>query len=518
LFRPVAIAVLLVATLSASPQEQAWLEQARTALGRGDFNAARTAASRVLTQNAASAEAEVILGLADTAEAQIRSAEKHFAKAVSLQPSNYRAHTYLGSTYLRQRRLNEAQRAFLRVLQLSPGNAVAQYNLGLIAVLQGKPAAALPYFSAVHQSNPADAAALIALIECQLDLKQGRAARDSAQKLDRLLPADSPELLQVGAALATHGEYSTALPLLRRFAAANPASFDAGYNLGLALLHTGNLEEAEEVIKRLLREAPKAESFNLLGAVQEKRGQQKEAVRAFAEAARLGPNNEDFRIDYGSSLVTAGLLDEATTAFSRSVAELPESLRLRLGLGSVLYLSGKYEEAAQTMLECIRRAPRFAPAYDLLGKIFESAPERQEEIVAAFQTYLQGGAQDAAAHCHYGIMLYSRAEGEGTDRFIAAKEHLRRALKLNPRLAQAHVQLGIISQAESNWTDAVASYQRAVALDPSYATARYRLGSAYQKLGNRAKAQIELDAFRALKQKEKEHEKESVMRSVSPAR
>jgi tetratricopeptide (TPR) repeat protein len=511
----VAFSILLAATSSASPQEQTWLEQARVALANGDFAAARTAAGQALSQNGASAEAEVILGLVDTAGEQLRSAEAHFAEAVSLQPSNYRAHTYLGSTYLRQGRLVEAQRAFSRVLQLNPGNAVAQYNLGVIASLQRKPAVAIPYFSAVHQLNPGDAAALVALLECQLDLKQSRAARDSAQKLDKLLPADSPVLLQVGAALASRGEYATALPLLRRFATANPASLDAAYNLALVLFHTGALEEAESVVRRLLGNAPKAETYNLLGSVIEKRGQKKQAVQAFAEAVRLAPGNEDFRIDHGSSLINADVLDEAIAAFSRAVADLPESMRLRLGLGSALYLSGRYDEAAQAMLECIRRAPGFAPAYDLLGKMFDSAPERQVEIMEAFRKYLQTGAQNAVAHAHYATMLYARAQGEGPARFLEAKQHLRRALTLNPRLAQAHVQLGVILQAEGSLSEAVASYQRGVALAPSYAAARYRLASAYQKLGNRARAQIELEAFRTLKDKEKEEERQALLRGVS---
>jgi Flp pilus assembly protein TadD len=112
-------------------------------------------------------------------------------------------------------------------------------------------------------------------------------------------------------------------------------------------------------------------------------------------------------------------------------------------------------------------------------------------------------------------MLYSKAEGEGTVRSMEAKQHLRRALTLNPRLGQAHVQLGVILQAEGNLSEAVASYQRGVALAPGYAAARYRLASAYQRLGNRSRAQIELDAFRKLKEKEKEEETQALLRGVS---
>jgi tetratricopeptide (TPR) repeat protein len=514
--RSVAVAVLL-SGLVAFAQGQAPLEQARQALARGDFGGARAAATQALAQNSGSAEAELIVGLADTAEGQIAAAEKHFLKAVSLSPSDYRAHTYLGSTYLRQQRLGEAKAAFSRVVQLSPGNAVAQYNLGVIAAIERNPAVAVKHFSAVHQAHPTDQAALIGLLESQLDLKHNEAVRDTAKKLDNLLTSDSPALLQVGTVLAARGQYQPALPLLRRFVAANPRSSDAVYNLGLALLHTGALEEAETLLSGLLREAPTAETHNLIGAVQERRGKQTEAVQSFEQAVRLAPGNEDFRIDYGSSLANAGLLDQAITVFSAGIANLSQSMRLRLGLGSTLYLASKYDAAAQALLDAVRINPKFAPAYDLLGKMFEAVPERQEEIFTVFRSYLEQGAGDAAAHCHYALMLYSRAAGEDPNRFSDAKKHLRRALTLNPRLAEAHVQLGVISESEGNLIQGVASYQRAVALAPSYATARYRLGLGYQKLGQAAKAKVELDAFRKLKNTEREREAEVVMKRVGAA-
>ena len=161
--------LLLVILLALSVTRLSWsdeaeLGKARAAIAKGDVVTARAAARQVLITNPGSAEAEAILGLADTAEAQLGTAAQHFEKSVALQPANFRAHTYLGSTYLRLQRLPEARKAFLKVLVLQPGNEVAQYNLGVIAMLEKKPSDALPYFSAVHKSNPRDAAALLALL------------------------------------------------------------------------------------------------------------------------------------------------------------------------------------------------------------------------------------------------------------------------------------------------------------------------------------------------------------------
>jgi tetratricopeptide (TPR) repeat protein len=510
--------VLLLATLPAPVEGQGWLEQARSALARGQFANARQAANNVLAATPNSGDAEVILGLADTGEGNLSSAAQHFTRAVSIQPGNYRAHAYLGSTLVRENRLAEARRSFDKVLALNPGNQVAHYNLGVISALERNPSAALPHFAAVIQSNPSDAAALIGLLECQLDLKQSPAAAESARRLNELLPADSPALLRVGSALAAHELYSAALPMLRRFAASNPQSFDARYNLALALFRTGALDSAAGELDAVLRISPKPEAYNLLGVVEEKRNRRDDALRAFEQAVRSAPANEEFRIDYGSALVNANDLTGAIRVFAGAVNQWPDSPRSRLGLASAYYLAGKHEQCAKALLEGIARQPKAAPLYDLLGKSFEAAPDLQGEIKAVFERYIASGARDANAHAHLGTMLYLTAEGEGKLRFAKAKEELRRALMLNPRLAQAHLQIGIIAQEEGDLRQALTSYQRAVALAPALPAARYRLGSVYGKLGNRARAQAELAIFRKLKASEAEQERESAMRPIAAAR
>jgi tetratricopeptide (TPR) repeat protein len=509
---------LLLSALPAPAEGQGWLEQAQMALERGQFANARLAANKALAAAPDSSDAEVILGLADTGEGNLSAATQHFTRAVSIQPGNYRAHAYLGSTFIRENRLVEARKSFDKVLTLSPGNQVAHYNLGVISMLERNPSAALAHFAAVIKTNPSDAAALIGLLECQVDLRQASAVGESARKLDKLLLADSPALLQVGSILAAQGYSSTGLPMLRRFAASNPQSFDARYNLALALLHTGSLDEAAGELQAVVRSLPKPEAYNLLGEVEEKRGRRQDALRAFEQAVRLAPTDEEFRIDYGSALVNADNLTGAMLVFTGAIDQWPDSLRPRLGLASVYYLAGKHEQCAKTLLEGIARLPNAAPLYDLLGKTFEAVPDLQREIKAIFETYIASGTHDAMAHAHLGTMLYLTADGEGSDRFAQAKEQLRRALVLNPRLPQAHLQLGIIAQEEGDLQQALRSYQRTVTLAPMLTAARYRLGSVYGKLGNRTRAQAELEIFRNLKASDARQERESTMRSVAAAR
>jgi Flp pilus assembly protein TadD len=70
-------------------------------------------------------------------------------------------------------------------------------------------------------------------------------------------------------------------------------------------------------------------------------------------------------------------------------------------------------------------------------------------------------------------------------------------------LAEAHLELGIIAMSQGKMEQAIAALEKAASLDPSLAPVHYRLGLAYQKIGNEARAKAERDQFRSLKNQER---------------
>ena len=106
-----------------------------------------------------------------------------------------------------------------------------------------------------------------------------------------------------------------------------------------------------------LRRAQGAAAANLLGTAEEKAGNLPAALEAFAEAARLEPGNEDYRVDHAAMLLTSGNIEGSVAAFRAAAQEFPKSARVRLGLGSALYLAGQHEAAAAALLEAVRIDP-----------------------------------------------------------------------------------------------------------------------------------------------------------------
>ena len=77
----------------------------------------------------------------------------------------------------------------------------------------------------------------------------------------------------------------------------------------------------------------------------------------------------------------------------------------------------------------------------------------------------------------HGQMDYSTAVGRG-------EQAARKALELDPSLAEAHAALGLIESARWQWNDAAAEYQRAIELNPSYDRAFVRAGVNRFELGD----------------------------------
>jgi tetratricopeptide (TPR) repeat protein len=476
-----------------------WFNQARRHFEKQEWEQSRSAAQRALRSDPQLADAEVLLGLIASLQAQPQEAERHLKQAIALEPDNHQAHSYLAGVYLQQKRLSQAESGYQQVLKLKPGNSVALYNLGLIALLRNQPDLALSNFNEVYHNNPRDASALLGLLETQLLLKRNVDARKSALRIEELLTPADPRLFQTATLLAMHQEYSSAIPILERLKKNAPGSFDIHYNLALAYVRTGQNDLAAQGLRSLPGSARQAEGLNLLGQVEEKRNRPQEALEAFSRAATLEPLNEQFRFDYANQLLQQELVKNAMEAFQQGCLDFARSWKMRVGLGAAHYLSGKYEESAQSLLQAIEIMPDASVAFFLLGKVYPLVTDSQETIRKAFDRYLEQPRKDAWAYFHSGNILFLQMQSQPASDFEPVIRLLRRALELSPRFAEASLQLGLVLQTQGKLEESIRLFEQAVASAPDMPSAHYRLAQAYQRSGSREKAQAEFTAYERLR-------------------
>jgi cytochrome c-type biogenesis protein CcmH/NrfG len=77
---------------------------------------------------------------------------------------------------------------------------------------------------------------------------------------------------------------------------------------------------------------------------------------------------------------------------------------------------------------------------------------------------------------------------------------LKTSLTLDPKSAEAHLQLGNLYSDQNKYADAIAEYEKARELDPDLADVRYRLGQAYVRTGQKARAQEEFAVYQKIRE------------------
>lgn len=97
---------------------------------------------------------------------------------------------------------------------------------------------------------------------------------------------------------------------------------------------------------------------------------------------------------------------------------------------------------------------------------------------------------------HHAIMTAQSALGAG-ERDVARRA-LERVLAEEDGILDAHQMLGSLDAQEERWAQAVASFQRALALDPEHKASLFGLANAYRKLGRPEEALIGFERLLAL--------------------
>jgi lipopolysaccharide biosynthesis regulator YciM len=91
-----------------------------------------------------------------------------------------------------------------------------------------------------------------------------------------------------------------------------------------------------------------------------------------------------------------------------------------------------------------------------------------------------------------------RAQDANSD-FGQIEALLKKAVELDPKFPEAHVQLGNLYSDHKKYSDAAPQYEQALTLNSDLADAHYRLGQAYLHLGKRDEGQQQLQVYQKLR-------------------
>lgn len=322
-----------------------------------------------------------------------------------------------------------------------------------------------------------------------------RAVVEKAALEAKAKPEDAVAVERLGMALHAHSQFGPAAECFARASALDPQRFEARYYWGAALAANGDHRNAAAQLRQALSlrggyaaaEHRLAESLLANGDLDESRRVYRKLV------ARDG---RDAAAHYGLGRTLSGT--EAQQEFERALELFPRYGAAQFALAGLLRRSGDAAGAARVLAGYERDKLVVPPMEDPLmaavselnagatsliskGRRLESEG-RLKEATEAHREAVRADPKMAQAWINL-ISLHGR-QGE----FAQAEEAFRKAVELEPNRGEAYYNFGVLCFGQEKLAEAKKAFERAVALDPNHAESANNLGAIYEREGQFARA------------------------------
>jgi tetratricopeptide (TPR) repeat protein len=395
----------------------------------------------------------------------------------------------------------EAATRLEKLLPEGPQNFAVQELAGLVYSAQSLDSKANAHLQKAVELDPNSAAARTNLAANLMRLGKPELAEAQLKKAIAIEPQNFDVNHNLGELYVQVGKLALAVPYLEKAQQIDATSYDNGYDLSLAYLETGHVAEARELVHGLLKQKETAELHDLLGAVEERDGQFVAAANEFELAAHLDPSESNL-FDWGSELLLHRTLGPAVEVFQQAVARYPGSPRLAIGLGMAFYARGNYDDAVAALLKAADLNPSDPRCYLFLSRAYDSSPSQADEVRQRFHRFAELQPRNGRAQYYYAMSLWKgkRAQDSNVDLSVI-ETLLKKALELDPQLAEAHLQLGNLYFGQKNYVESIPEFERVLHLSPQTADAHYKLGQAYFRTGDKNRADEQLAIYQRVREK-----------------
>ena len=296
---------------------------------------------------------------------------------------------------------------------------------------------------------------------------------------------------ELGAFYLHAGRYRESIPLLRAAYQADPSNAGNEYDLAAALMGAGDFSGAREHAQKLLARQDKADLHRLLGELDEKVSDPLAAVHEDEQAVRLDPSEQNY-FAWGSELLLHRAVWQAAEVFRQGTKAYPKSARMLTALGTAQFAGALYEDAAASLCAAADLNPADPQPYLFLGRIDMAAPKPLACVAPRLARLVKEQPQNSLANYLYAMAILKGLQQTSDDEALQqAKTLLNTAVTIDPKCADAYLQLGILSFSQHQTEKAIAYYTRAIEAQPQLGEAHYRLGVAYDRIGAPEKARQE---------------------------
>jgi tetratricopeptide (TPR) repeat protein len=295
-----------------------------------------------------------------------------------------------------------------------------------------------------------------------------------------LAPHDADIQSRLGEALERIGALDAAIAAYRQAVSERPAFRKASNHLILALVKAGQSQEAVQRARALVALAPDdPDRYFTLGLAQSEQDVA-DAIESFRKVLALAPRHTLARYNLALVLKRTDRLEEALDELDRALAiePRPEAYYTR---GVIYWHVGDLDRATTALGDAVAAEPRFAEAYETLGSVLK-AKRDWPGAAAALRRAIALRPDLPAAHYTLGQVLRMNGEERAARTEFAEAERLRTHEQLEQE-ATMWTAAGTRKLDSGDLAGALELFERATALNDTYAPAHYQMARTLQRLG-----------------------------------
>lgn len=296
-------------------------------------------------------------------------------------------------------------------------------------------------------------------------------------------------------------KYDDAILNYRNAIQKQPASGEAYYRLGLALLRQGKASEAYQTLNNAVTLDPKnnpakVDLANLCLAIYSRDPKHPEMLykRARALADQLGAPGgnqaEGFRLK-GMIALADNQPGMAIDLFRQALQLAPNNSEAAVGLAQSLFRDNQPDEGERTARQTVDRHPDYVPAYETLLAYYRSA-QKWDKVEDLLKLWAAKNPKDSAPVLRLAAFYYGRKQPDEAEKILQGM------VSRPADFPQADLLVGDFHGLTHNLEKALADYRRGESSDHEHTLIyQERIASALVELGRRDEAIKEADAILA---------------------
>ncbi len=420
-----------------------------SALRDNDFSKAAELSRAALKEFPNDPHLWALQGVALASQGDDAKALAAFQQALRLLPNYVMA--LQGAAQLQfQANSSDAAPLLNRLLLQRPGDPTAHAMLGVLRYRRGDCAGAVTHFEKAGELLDSQPAALHAYAICLVRLRKLDAAAQVFQRAVALQPDDRQERHLLAAIQVMAHKPQDAIATLEPMLAAS---------------------------------SPDAETLQLASAAYEDAHDTPQAVDTLRHAILLDPRNTNLYLDFANICYAHESSQVGVDVVSEGIDLQPAAAPLYFARG-VLYVQLADYGKAETDFE---KAHELDPSQSLSVAAQGMAAVQANDLdhaLSTVQTKLARSPNDALLLYLQADILSQQGAAPGSPEFQKALRSAKKAVSLQPTLADARSVLAKLYMQTGQYPEAVEQCRKALESDPKNQTALYRLIQALRKTGN----------------------------------